>query len=199
MLRPSRAIRHHVRRSETVFRQGDAARAVFIIETGRVRLSRMLTDGSAVILHVAQAGESFAEASLSTDHYHCDAVAETDAAVLALPKADLLAALTNDPAECLALMLTLAAQVRDLRTRLELRNIRPASERVLAWLQLHARGNPPRMATDRSWTLIAGELGLTREALYRTLAKLERQQPSEPAVRCRLQTTASCDGQKPWW
>ena len=23
--------------------------------------------------------------------------------------------------------------------------------------------------------------------------------PSEPAVRSRLQTTASCDGQKPWW
>src|SRR5215469_2581597 len=23
--------------------------------------------------------------------------------------------------------------------------------------------------------------------------------PSEPAVRTRLQTTASCDGQEPWW
>src|SRR5215472_6592913 len=23
--------------------------------------------------------------------------------------------------------------------------------------------------------------------------------PSEPAVRSRLQTTASCDGQEPWW
>src|SRR6516162_9821119 len=23
--------------------------------------------------------------------------------------------------------------------------------------------------------------------------------PSEPAVRSRLQTTASCDGQQPWW
>ena len=176
VLRPSRAMRHHVKRGAAVFRQGDAALAVFIVEKGRVRLVRMLTDGSALILHVAQAGESFAEASLSAVHYHCDAIAETDAAVLALPKADLLAALTNDPGGCLALALTLAAQVRDLRTRLELRNIRSASERVLAWLRLHARGNPPHVATDRSWTLIADELGLTREALYRTLAKLERQQ-----------------------
>ena len=32
------------------------------------------------------------------------------------------------------------------------------------------------VVTNRSWTLIADELGLTREALYRTLAKLERQQ-----------------------
>ncbi len=26
-----------------------------------------------------------------------------------------------------------------------------------------------------------------------------REDPSEPAVRSRLQTTASCDGQEPWW
>jgi len=26
-----------------------------------------------------------------------------------------------------------------------------------------------------------------------------REGPSEPAVRSRLQTTASCDGQEPWW
>ena len=26
-----------------------------------------------------------------------------------------------------------------------------------------------------------------------------REGPSEPAVRRRLQATASCDGQNPWW
>src|SRR5262249_54289002 len=84
------------------------------------------------------------------------------------------AALAADPAECLAVTLTLAAQVRDLRARLELRNIRSAGERVLAWLRLHARGDPPRVPLHRPWTLIADELGLTREALYRTLATLDR-------------------------
>lgn len=175
-LNPSRVVRHSVRRGTAVFRQGDAATAVFLLENGRVRLARALADGATLILHVARAGESFAEASLSAAHYHCDAIAETDATVLALPKRDLLEALVNDPAECVALTLTLAAQVRDLRARLELRNIRSASERVLAWLRLHARGDPPHVASDRSWTLIADELGLTREALYRTLAKLERDQ-----------------------
>ena len=77
-------------------------------------MARVLADGTPLILYVAQAGESFAEASLSAAHYHCDAIAETDAAVLALPKADLLSALAADPAECLALALTLAAQVREL-------------------------------------------------------------------------------------
>ena len=95
--------------------------------------------------------------------------------MLALPKADLFAALAADPAECLAFALALAAQVRDLRAKLELRKIRSATARVLAWLRLHASGSPPLVLIRRSWTQIADELGLTREAVYRALAKLEHQ------------------------
>ena len=145
------------------------------MEAGRFRLTRVLADGMPLILYVADAGESFAEASLSATRYHCDAVAETDSIVLALPKTDLLALLTTNPAESLALSLTLASQVRDLRTKLELRNIRSATERVFAWLRLHAIGDSLRIPLKRSWTLIAEELGLTREAVYRALAVLERQ------------------------
>jgi CRP-like cAMP-binding protein len=185
-LHPSRVIRHRVTRGAAVFRQGDPAAAVFLIEAGRVRLVRVLEDGMPLGLYVAEAGESFAEASLSAAHYHCDAVAETDTVVLALPKSDLLAALAADPAECLALALALASQVRDLRARLELRNIRSATARVLAWLRLHASGNPPRAPIRRSWTQVADELGLTREVVYRVLAMLERQGriSREPGVVC---------------
>ncbi len=73
------------------------------------------------------------------------------------------------------LSLLLASQVRDLRRRLELRNIRSAAARVLAWLRLHASGSPPLVRNCRSWTQVADDLGLTREAVYRALAALERQ------------------------
>ncbi len=158
-----------------MFRQGDPASAVYVVEAGRVRLSRMLADGAPLILYVANTGDSFAEASLSAAHYHCDAIAEIDSVVLALPKADLLALMATDPTQGVAFALALASQVRDLRTKLELRNVRSAKERVLAWLSLHATGDPPRVLLSRSWTLIAEELGLTREAVYRTLAMLERE------------------------
>ena len=172
---PSRVSRLRLARGATLFRQGDPAVAVYVVEAGRVRLSRMLADGAPLILYVADAGESFAEASLSATHYHCDAIAETDSIVLALPKADLLALMTTDPAQGVAFALALASQVRDLRTKLELRNIRSAKGRVLTWLRLYATGIPPRVALNRSWTLIADELGLTREAVYRALAMLERE------------------------
>ena len=173
-LHPSRVIRHRITRGSTVFREGDRASAVFLVETGRVRLVRVLEDGAVTSLYVAEAGESFAEASLSATHYHCDAISETDAVVLALPKNDLLCALSADPAECLALALALASQVRDLRARLELRDIRSATARILAWLRLQASGNPPLVRIRHSWTRTAEELGLTREAVYRALATLQR-------------------------
>jgi CRP-like cAMP-binding protein len=100
--------------------------------------------------------------------------------------------LTADPAESLALAGALAGQVRDLRSALELRNIRSASARLMAWLRLHASGKPPIVMPCRSWTLIADELGLTREAVYRALASLEREgriERSDNAVRLNRSRT----------
>ena len=167
-------VRLRLERGSAVFRQDDTATAIYIVESGRVRLARVMADGAALVLQVADAGQSFAEAALSAARYHCDATAELDSTVLRLPKRDLLAALAADPAQALALALAFASQVRDLRAWLELRNIRSATQRLLAWLHLRASGSPPQVSVTHSWTLIAAELGLSREAVYRSLTALER-------------------------
>src|SRR5262249_15605059 len=106
-----RIVRRALRRGEAVFRQGDAATAIFVVEQGRIRLTRTLPDGTFVTVHVAEAGESFAEAALSSERYHCDAVTELPSVVLRVPKRDLVAILTANPAESLALAGALAGQV----------------------------------------------------------------------------------------
>ncbi len=161
-------------RDAAVFRQGDTATAVFIVETGRIRLERAMADGSCLTLHVAGARGRFAAASVSATHYHCDAVAEVESVVLALPKSELLAALTADSARCLDLTLALAGQIRDLRARLELRGIRSATARIMAWLGLQATDAASPISIGRPWNRIADELGLSKEATYRALAELER-------------------------
>jgi CRP/FNR family transcriptional regulator, dissimilatory nitrate respiration regulator len=157
-----------------LFRQGDATVAIYIVQNGRVRLVRHLEDGSTVALYAAQSGGSLAEAALFADVYHCDAIADVASEVTALPKGELLAVLKVNPQACLALAGDLASQVRDLRARLELRNIRAAPERILYWLRIHAIGAPPTVRLNRPWTEIAAEIGLTHEAIYRALAALER-------------------------
>ena len=62
-----------------------------------------------------------------------------------------------------------------LRTRLEQRNIRSARERVRHFLALNV-GDDGRTVDLSGVTLkeVAAELGLSHEALYRTLSALER-------------------------
>lgn len=177
LIEPQRLHRRRLKLGDALFWQGDATVAVFHVDRGRVRLVRHLEGGSSVTLHVARADETFAEATLWAEAYHCDCVTEVPSEVTVIPKPDLLVALEGNPQAALALARGLAAQVRDLRSRLELRNIRSASERVMAWLRLQMSGAPPMVRLDRPWTEIAAETGLTHEAIYRGLGVLERTGP----------------------
>ena len=62
----------------------------------------------------------------------------------------------------------------NLRTRIEQRNIRSARERVRHYLALNAGADGRTVALAGTLKDLAAELGLTHEALYRTLAALER-------------------------
>ena len=158
---------------ELLFAAGDAAVAIYRVERGRLRLVRRTPDDHLVVLHTARAGEFLAEASLFSATYHCDAVAMVSSRVRVYPKAALLAALRTDPELAGAFIARLAHQVQDLRARLELRNIRSAPERLVQYLRLRAEPGRRIVAVDGAYQDIAAEIGLTREALYRTLARLE--------------------------
>jgi len=165
------APRRELGRGEFLFRAGDRARWVFAVEKGRVRLERPLADGFVLTLHTARRGESFAEAALFGERYHCDAVAETASRVVAVDGAEALAVLTAEPGTALELARRLAEQVRALRALLEIRNIRSAEERLVRYLQLQPLlGEPP---DERPLRAIAAEIGLREETLYRTVRRLE--------------------------
>jgi CRP-like cAMP-binding protein len=162
-----------LRRDEVLFHQGDRASSVFWVSRGRLRLDRHLASGRVVTLSVARAPATIAEASLFSSRYHCRAVAEVLSSVTVVPKARVLDLLEEDATFALSLVRALATEVRALRRLLELRNVRPASARLLDYLALRQdRGEP---TADRPLAALASELGLTPEALYRILARLERQ------------------------
>jgi len=157
---------------DTLFHRGDKAFGIFFLASGRLRMQRVTPDGGTVTLHVARAGEMFAEASLFSDRYHCDAIADADCEIGLYPKDELVARFRDDPAGLWAFAATLARQIQQIRGRYELKQIRSAPERVLQFLRLRcdAAGS---YRPDRSLKDMAAELGLTHEALYRALATLE--------------------------
>lgn len=171
----SQARERKLKAGEAVFRLGDKSAGLVEVVAGRVRLCRVDRSGREIVLYVAAPGDTIAEASVFSPRYHCDAVASTDATVRVYPKPALLAAFAQDPKAAQGFAAMLARQVMTLRTRLEQRNIRSARERVRHFLALNVGGDG-RTVDLGGATLkeIAAEIGLTHEALYRTLAALER-------------------------
>ena len=159
---------------ETLFRQGDKTFAIFEVEHGRVRLIRHAIDQHPIVLHNARRGDLFAEAALFAERYHCDAVAAVASRVRVYPKRPLLAAFRADPALGERFMAVLAHQIHALRARLEERNIRSARQRLLHHLALAVGPDRRTMPLDGTLIDLAAELGLSHEALYRTLAVLEK-------------------------
>ncbi len=160
-------------RGEVLFHQGDPAHEIFGFVAGRVRLDRNLADGQVVTVGVARGPSLLAEAALFSDFYRCSATAERAFALFRVPKIVVLELLETDPSFSRDLARSLMSEVRDLRTRLELRNVRPAADRVVQYLRLlQSRGQP---VTDRPLSALASELGLTPETLYRVVGRLERE------------------------
>jgi len=129
--------------------------------------------GREAVLQVASADDTLAEASLFSSTYHCDAIATTEAIVRLYPKAVLLAELQGDPEIAKAFAAMLAHQVMSLRTRLERRNIHSARDRVRHFLAVNVGADRRTVALSGTLKELAADLGLTHEALYRTLARME--------------------------
>ena len=166
------AAERSLRAGQTLFRAGGRTTGFYEVVKGKVRLVRVDRSGREAILQVAGPGDMFAEASLFSSTYHCDAIATTDAVVRLYPKSLLVAELERDPKLLLAFSAMLARQVMALRTRLEQRNIHSARDRVRHYLTVNAEANGRTVTLRGPLKDIAAELGLTHEALYRTLADM---------------------------
>jgi CRP/FNR family transcriptional regulator, dissimilatory nitrate respiration regulator len=168
----SAAVERRLKAGQSIFRRGDRSTGLYEVVKGRVRLARVDRSGREAVLHVAMQGDTIAEASLFSPTYHCDAIATTDAIVRRYPKGALLAEFERDPKAAHAFMAMLAHQVMIQRTRLEQRNIHSAHDRIRHYLAVNAAADGRTVALPGTLKELAGELGLTHEALYRALADM---------------------------
>lgn len=159
-----------VEKGETLFRVGQRPRAVYFLLAGELWLMRRSRAGGEVVLQRARRG-FFAEASLESTAYHCDAVAAQPSEVLRIPLPFARAALDSDPAFRRAWIAHLSRELRRSRAQGERLALKSARERILHYLESEGTDGVVTLTMSRkAW---AAELGLTHETLYRTLAQLE--------------------------
>ena len=161
-------------RNEKLFARGQPAELIFEVVKGSVQLQRHTLGGRTIAIHTAKTGELLAEAALFSSEYHCDAVAKTASTLRCYRKKRVLAALRDDPSKMDLLLRRFARQIQALRFQVEIRNTRSAEDRILLYLEFYVDAENRLLALGGPLQDLAPELGLTREALYRGLAALER-------------------------
>ena len=147
-----------------LFSQGDATRGVYFLCEGRVNLIRHTEDGHQILIHRANAGATFAEASLFSDTYHCDACVITNSVVIECSRSRLLNLYERESGFALAMSQRFSHQVQHSRRHIEILSIRNAQERVY-------RAVVAGLLVG-SVNVLADEIGLSPETVYRSLAKL---------------------------
>jgi CRP-like cAMP-binding protein len=155
---------------ETVFRAGTRPRKIFWVLDGEVRLVRRSRNGAEIVLQRASSG-FIAEASLESPQYHCDAIAAAKSQLVGFPIERFRQALADDDKFRAFWMRRLAREVHALRSQSERLALRSAAERIEHFIE--AEGSDGRLELSRSRKAWAAELGLTHEALYRTLAEMQ--------------------------
>ncbi|MBW4469723.1 MAG: Crp/Fnr family transcriptional regulator [Stenomitos rutilans HA7619-LM2] len=160
---------------QILFARHEPAKAVFILESGQIQLLNYTEDGQQINHYSVKAGESFAEVALFNEQYVCTAIAHTPAKVWLLPKQLFLNALKQYPDLAESFMEGLARRLHESKLLLELRSIRSARKRILHYLQLHVQTDGITVILDRPLKELADDLGLTPEALSRTLKQLHKE------------------------
>ncbi len=154
----------------SLFVHGDSPQAMFFLLSGEVRLVRRSKSGGEIILQRTRHG-FLAEASLDQPAYHCDAVAAQSSLLLAIPrKAFRNAIAVRDFRD---MWIThLARELRKVRAHAERLSLKTARERIRHFIETEGkRGVVNLSQSKKDW---AAEIGLTHEALYRTLAQMKK-------------------------
>ena len=132
---------HVIRSHELIFRPGqflfhlgDRVTVIHVIEEGVVHLIRRRVDGAALVLQRAGPGSILAEASLHSNAYHCDAVAQAPTRSSALSKGEIKARLGTVPAFAEAWIDHLAHEVQRSRLHAEILSLQTVAARLDAWI-----------------------------------------------------------------
>jgi CRP/FNR family transcriptional regulator, dissimilatory nitrate respiration regulator len=154
---------------EPLFLQGQTPHQLFYVASGEVAMARCDRAGRRLVLQRASSG-FLAEASLCAPSYHCDAHASVDSQVLGLPLAGLRQAIDGHAGTRWAWIRMLASEIRRQRAQSERLALKTVRERVLHLLVTQGEGGC--IALPGSRKALAEQLGVSHEALYRSLATL---------------------------
>jgi CRP/FNR family transcriptional regulator, dissimilatory nitrate respiration regulator len=156
-------------KGDYLFHLGKIPEYMFFIVSGEAILSRISSHGESITLQRCKGG-FLSEASLLTDVYHCDAIATYAGSTITLPVKGFREALKS---EAFALKWTrlLSREIMRLRTQSERLSLKDIRSKLIHLIESEGKGGLLTLQSD--YKSLASELGITHEALYRNISKME--------------------------
>lgn len=167
------AVSKEFRKGQIIFNEGEPSRGFFLVVTGAVKIFRVGPDGRERVLHVIEAGDSFAEAAMFMEEYPATAEAlVAGTTLIQIEKNGFKQLLARDPKlsfKIIGTMVRWLRQMRDALTDLTLKEV-PARFASYVFSQ-SPLGNKP-ITVHFSKTTVAQMLGTTKETFSRLLHRL---------------------------
>jgi CRP/FNR family transcriptional regulator len=175
------SLRHCAKR-ETVFREGDRADGFYVVVSGSVKVFKLSEDGKEQVLHILEAGQSFAEATIFEGGvFPANAEALCDGDLLFLPKRPFIELLENNPKMALRVLGSLSKWLKRMTDLVENLALRDVEARLVFFVseEMKRRGLPLRDGSvyeiPVSKNVLASRLGTVPETFSRTLKKLQEE------------------------
>ncbi|HEU4949940.1 MAG TPA: Crp/Fnr family transcriptional regulator [Candidatus Deferrimicrobiaceae bacterium] len=174
------AVSRRFAKREAVFREGDRADGFFIVTSGKVKVFKLSGEGKEQVLHVLEAGQTFAEAVIfEGGDYPAHAETLTDAELLFLPKRPFIDLLERHPKVSIRMLASLSRWLRRMTDLVENLSLKDVETRLVHYLleEFKACGIPPKDGAVLELTVgknvLASRLGTVPETFSRTLKKLQ--------------------------
>ncbi len=161
-----------------LWREGDDSGMLVALESGRVKIFRVLPTGSAITIYLFGPGDVFGFMPfLDGQPYPVSAQALDEATALVVSRTDLRAAFERDPQVALALVKLLATRLREAFDRIERSSVPEVLPRVAAALTSLLPEGPdagPLVVVELPVRAreFAAAIGVAPESLSRALTKL---------------------------
>ncbi len=169
------------RKGDILFQREDDGQALFIVESGGVRIYFPGVQGSDLTLAVFGPGDFFGELSLLDGRPRsASAVATLDTLVLALERSDFIALLTSRPAAALSVLEVVSWRLRDadeMASDLAFLDVGARlAKKLLDLAGSHGKTVPSGTLLDLPLTQeeLANMIGVTRESVNRNLGEFRR-------------------------
>lgn len=159
-------------KGEYVFRRGDRANGLYVVITGKIKISIPGANEHEKVIEFFEPGQQFGEAVLFLDHpYLIDAQVLEDSLLICIDSDALLKLMSDNPLVMKRIVTGLAMRFETLLHDISVVNLPSAAARVADYLLRNTRTNEG-LALSLPKRTVASKLGLQPETFSRALHQL---------------------------